>query len=154
MFTSTTTTRTIKPIISIQLISSFPFICYRDDFFHFVFFFIIKSNMRDTAYSGSYWLNKASPAHCEPQPLFLRKAGAGTNHPFPTAERARRQKGRTGGFPPAQARQRGERSVPPLGLAPIARERTGHGKGTRGPTPGRGLPGTTFDTGPARLRSD
>ena len=154
MFTSTTTTRTIKPIISIQLISSFPFICYRDDFFHFVFFFIIKSNMRDTAYSGSYWLNKASPAHCEPQPLFLRKAGAGTNHPFPTSERASRQKGRTGAIPLVQARQRGEKSVPPRWLAQIVPERTGHGKGTRGPTQGREQSGTTFDAGPARLRSD
>ena len=119
--------------------------------------FFIKSNMPDTAYSDYYGLKKVREAssRSSESPFFsLRKAGAGTNHPFPTSERASRQKGRTGAIPLVQARQRGEKSVPPRWLAQIVPERTGHGKGTRGPTQGREQSGTTFDAGPARLRSD
>src|SRR5689334_4845547 len=72
MFTSAITTRTSKPIISIQLIHFFlSFVIWMS--FLIVFFYFIKSSMRDTAYSDYCWLSKVSSPHLHRKSLFSGK---------------------------------------------------------------------------------
>lgn len=74
MFASATTTRTIKAIIRIQLISFLPFICYPDDFSYCVFSLFIQSRMQNTAHSDFCWLNRMRQAHLHRKSLFSGKS--------------------------------------------------------------------------------